>query len=212
MKRAFTLMELVLVIVVVGIISAVMVPRINNVQIDKAAQQVMAHIRYAQHLAMMDNQFDTNDPDWYKKRWQIKFKKSSGEWSYSIFRDIDLNSNPTITKNEIAKNPQNPSNQILSSDTISGKKITKSLNLTKQYKIKQINFSGCIGSKRIYFDYIGRPMAGNPVSLDRPYYEDDQNKIYLLKQSCLITLTDSENNKVVIKILPETGYVYSYKL
>ncbi len=207
MKKAFTLLELVLVVVVIGIISAVMIPRISNVQIDKAARQVLDHIRYTQHLAMMDNQFDPDDANWYKKRWQIRFQTISGKIVYTIFKD--QNSNGTISQNEIARNPLHK-DQLLTGDksiSINSGKYSKKLNLSDTYNISSINMTGCISSKRLYFDYIGRPMAGNPASLDRPYYEDNQNRLYLLKQRCKITLHDADRS-VTIAIEPETGYVH----
>ena len=55
MKKAFTMLELVVVIVVIGIIAVAALPRINDDHIAEAADQVMSHIRYTQHLAMQDS-------------------------------------------------------------------------------------------------------------------------------------------------------------
>ena len=44
MKKAFTMLELVVVIVVIGIIAAAALPRINDDHIAEAADQVMSHI------------------------------------------------------------------------------------------------------------------------------------------------------------------------
>jgi len=214
-KRAFTLMELVLVIVVIGIISAVMVPRMNNVQIDKAAQQVLAHIRYTQHLAMMDNQFDPTDSNWFKKRWQIRFQTKHSHIVYTIYKDQDADGagSPELIQDTIATNPQNINQKLTGRDdaTNSGA-YNKKMDLTKTYNIKAVSFSHCIGSKRIYFDYMGRAMAGDPASLDRQYYEENHNKNYLIQNECKVTLTDENNNKATITIEPETGYAYISKI
>ncbi|MCF6310454.1 MAG: type II secretion system GspH family protein, partial [Sulfurimonas sp.] len=58
MKKAFTMLELVMVIVVIGILAAVMLPRVASDRLAEAATQVISHIRYTQHLAMVDDQFD----------------------------------------------------------------------------------------------------------------------------------------------------------
>ncbi len=206
MKKAFTLFELVMVIVVIGIISAVMVPRVNNVQIDKAAQQLLDHIRYTQHLAMIHNRFDPADPDWYKKRWQMFFQTDGGRLSYSIF--ADENANGSVNANEIARDPLNETKQVLTG--LSGfAEHNKKLQLATTYSIQSISFSHCHGSKRLYFDYLGRPMAGNPASLDSVYVEEDTDTIYLLQdEPCKITLTDTNDNELTIAIEPETGYAY----
>jgi len=213
MKRAFTMLELVLVIVVVGIISAVMVPRINNVQIDKAAQQVLNHIRYTQHLAMMDNQFDPDDPNWYKKRWQIHFATLNHKLGYTIYRDLNLNGNPSTvaSKKEVAKNPLN-SKQLLTSRSIDGAVNSKEMILSEKYKIQNISFSSSCsfyGSKMISFDYLGRPLFGRPKSL-ATMYRDNHGATgnRLVQNRCIITITDKDHNSRQIAIEPETGYTY----
>ena len=89
MKKAFTIFELVVVIVAVGIIAVMALPRVNDDHIAEAADQVMSHIRYTQHLAMQDNKFDPTDANWFKKRWSIGFTKASfcdgsSEWRINL--------------------------------------------------------------------------------------------------------------------------------
>jgi len=128
MQRAFTLIELVFVMVVAGILAAVLLPKLERDTLYEAALQVVAHIRYTQHLAMVDDRFDALDQFWYKRRWQIRFYQNitftsrcptatfSNVWAYSIFSDRPGTSgqstgNPDIS--EMARYPQN-SNQFLS--------------------------------------------------------------------------------------------------
>ena len=61
MKKAFTMLELVFVLVVIGILAAVMIPNMQSTALREAAIQVVSHIRYTQHLAMIDDKFDTTD-------------------------------------------------------------------------------------------------------------------------------------------------------
>ena len=219
MKRAFTLMELVLVVVVIGIISAVMVPRMNDVQIDKAAQQVLAHIRYTQHLAMMDNQFDPEDSNWFKKRWQIRFQytgSSPRKYYYTIYSDKDKSDG--YAQNEIARNPLN-SNQILTgkkdiSTTTTGM-YTKKMDLYKTYGITSMSLTGCrtrgvSGSLRIGFDFQGRPIVKNMDVLTKPYSSSTERR--LATKICQLKLTDKNNHAATISIEPETGYAYISKI
>lgn len=216
MKYAFTMLELVLVVVVIGIISAVMVPRINNTQIDKAAQQIINHMRYTQHLAMMDNQFDPDDPDWYKKRWQIRFQytgSSPRKQYYTIYSDKDTNDN--YAQNEIAKNPLNPRQYLTGDKTYNTKVITKEMNLYDTYKIKGVSFLGCVAggvsnSQRIAFDYVGRPIVKNLYALDNVYNNGNEDR--LVDRACTLKITDTNNQKIYIAIEPETGYVHLSKI
>ena len=57
-KRAFTMIELIFVIVVVGILAAIMIPKLNRNASREAANQILTHIRYTQHLAMQDDKYE----------------------------------------------------------------------------------------------------------------------------------------------------------
>jgi prepilin-type N-terminal cleavage/methylation domain-containing protein len=217
--RAFTLIEVVFVVVVIGILSAVMAPRVKRATIQEAADQIVSHIRYTQQLALNDNKFNPNDPTWYKTRWQIGFFKTAGtdnSWAYTIFSDINKDGNPNSL--EIAKNPLNPKQYLTGGYSgtfpylLSGKvnpSIVKNMNIGHKYSIKNISFSGgCpVGrSRRIYFDYLGRPMYGPPHSLTKKYFAKSSNK--LVVQDCIITITNSVGKSKNIVITPETGYVH----
>ncbi|MBR2156638.1 MAG: prepilin-type cleavage/methylation domain-containing protein, partial [Campylobacter sp.] len=71
--RAFTMIELVFIIVVVGILAAVAIPRVERNGLIEAADQLSSHIRYTQQLAMNDNKFNANDDNWHRKGWRIEF-------------------------------------------------------------------------------------------------------------------------------------------
>ena len=213
MKKAFTMIELVLVIIIVGIISATIVPQIGKTSLDRCAQQVLHHIRYTQHLAMMDNKFDPNDQYWYRSRWQLDFRDPSGKAFYTIYQDLNRNGSASThaSKDEIAKNPLNPK-QLLTALSTSGAVNTKEMNLKEKYGITAITFSSSCsyyGSQRISFDYLGRPLYGNPTALDAKYNDNfGSTGVRLIQNKCTITLTDTDNNSRKIVIMPETGYSY----
>ena len=71
MKKAFTLLELVFVLVVIGILAAFMIPSTRTNPAVDAAIQLESHIRYTQHLAMIDDKFDANNTRWYRNLWKI---------------------------------------------------------------------------------------------------------------------------------------------
>ena len=107
-KRAFTMIELIFVIVVVGILAAIMIPKLNRNASREAANQILTHIRYTQHLAMQDDKYENfvsdNPVRWYRMRWGVAFNNTSlqkcsidkpgvNTWKYSVFFDKSLNGN-----------------------------------------------------------------------------------------------------------------------
>jgi len=208
MKKAFTLLELVFVVVVVGILAAVIIPRTKTNPLQEAALQVQSHIRYAQHLAIMDDKFDPNDKSWFKKRWQIIFAKQKNtdeKWAYTIFADIAGKDSGKPNKDEIAVNPMNHTERMtggynsaqelnVSSPNFVG---MKSMNLGESYGIKDITFT-C--NQRIAFDYLGRPIKSDLSKNNKAYDSND-----LITSRCEITLKDADEN-ITIAINKATGY------
>jgi len=219
-KKAFTLLELVFVIVVMGIVVVALMPKIDSTaNLRDAAIGLVNDIRYTQHLAMLDDHISTNDVNWSKKRWTLIFGKSDysdQKYAYTIFADVAGKSsgNPDV-KSEIAKNPLNNGKYLSGGYSgISGLDIrdedsfvgTKSYNLGYLYGIKDVVFSSSCsyhGSKRVSFDHVGRPLKGNLTSYDSPY-----PKNRLLEEQCKITLIDKSDENISIYIEPETGFVH----
>ena len=99
MKKAFTLLELIFVIVVIGIIAGTMLPKTTSTSLDEAGVQLLEHIRYTQHLAMVNDQFNSTDDKWYKKRWELLFGKSdytNDRYAYTIFSDKNSNTKANL--------------------------------------------------------------------------------------------------------------------
>jgi len=219
MKRGFTLIELIFVIIIIGILSAVLAPKFDRPTLRQAANQIVSHIRYTQHLAMVDNKFNPTDEFWYRKRWQIQFqnKKINGEnrLLYTIYQDLNDNGSPStvVSKNEIAKNPLN-SKQLLTGLSSDGAVVSKEMILSEKYGIVDVLFSSSCSyykSRRVSFDYLGRPLYGNPHALDAIYHDNfGATGARLIKRQCIITLIkDSDNNdSQQIAIEPETGYAH----
>ncbi len=202
MKKGVTLIEIIFVVVVIGILSAIMAPQFTRPSLTEAAHQIVSHIRYTQHLAMLDNKFDPNNQRWYRERWQIRFEDISGEVNYTIYRDLNRDGNIDI--NETARNPSD-STRVLTGRLIGTNPNTESLNLTEKYNISGFSFTpNCLGDV-ISFDYLGRPLFGSTNGLTSMYEASGTNR--LIQDRCTITLT-SEVDNIQIAIEPETGYVH----
>lgn len=198
MKRlAFTMIELIFVIVVIGILSAVLLPRMERDSLSEAAVQLASHIRYAQHLAMVDDKYvpDTTMSKqqssasknmevqyWYLGRWQVRFSSANGTQSYMVMSDSPISSydgNPNASANfsysEVARDPLN-TNKYLIGTTFSSFNnndsvhINNMLDLKGKYNVNSISISGGgTGStaRRVIFDHLGRPYRGD-TSLSNP--------------------------------------------
>ena len=220
-KRAFTMIELIFVIVVVGILAAIMIPKLNRNASREAANQILTHIRYTQHLAMQDDKYENfvsdNPVKWYRMRWGVAFNNTSlqkcsidkpgvNTWKYSVFFDKSLNGNinsESEVANDIYKSGKLLSGGWSGISTDACKKINKELNLGKRFGITSVDFKdGCSGMQTIIFDEMGRPMrvaSTTSGGAKRPYDR-------LLKKDCSITITDKRGNQTTITIEKESGF------
>ena len=213
MKKAFTILELVFVILVIGILASIIVSNTKREVLYEAATQLIDDIRYTQHLAMIDDKFSNSDASWYKKRWSLRFNKddySNQEEAYTIFADIAGTSTGLANFSEVARNPQNPE-FVLSGGITGESKLdirqsifegTKKMNLGLSYDISSVVIGGGCNSKNIAFDHLGRPIDGRLNAYTTAYKAGK-----LIESRCTITLNSPEGS-VVIAIEPETGYAH----
>jgi len=207
-KAAFTMLELVFVIVVLGILAALALPRMDRDIRQEARNNLLSAFRYTQHLALMDNKVDPSRTDWQRTFWQIRFteKAADNTWSYTIGTNRDHGT--SIDKVEAAVDPANgkymynndPSNQ--ASDESSN------IFISDRYGINDVSFSNCsiarasgTTAKHIAFDHLGRPHRGiSTAGNDYATY---------VNSDCNITFTFSSSDitPLVLTISKETGYV-----
>ena len=214
MRKAFTLIEIIFVLVIIGILAVVIIPRSGRDPLREVAIQIVSDIRYTQHLAMIDDKYDSTDSNWYRNRWQILFGKSENnsgkdtgdKYAYTIFSDFKSGSTGNPDIDEMAVNPLDK-NKVLSGG-YSGAldweddRASKKLNIGYSYSIDNVTTSGCgsYNPKRIAFDNLGRPFEGNDGT-----WINSTDKI--LKSQCIFTLY-SGSDTINIYIEPETGYVH----
>ena len=228
MKKAFTMLELVFVIVIIGILALVIVPNTRSNPVNEAALQLISHIRYTQHLAMVNDTYNASDPQWYKSRWQLVFTFNNNfadnKPSYTIFLDGGAyGGNPTF--GEIARNPENI-NQLMTGGYGANKLDIKDndfagmkkMNLGLTYGITSVSYTSpsCSNtsptatypSLRLSFDHLGRPIKGKNSSMSSPYNISipfNPAKQRLITSDCHITITNGSET-AIIKIVPETGF------
>mgnify|MGYP002713285876 FL=1 len=187
MKKAFTMLELVMVIIIIAILSAVFMPNTGANRNAEAATRLLSDIRYAQHLAMVDDKYGLN-LNWFQDLWRIRFNPGN---NYDILSRL---TGPPKT-DLFATNPIDGSNM-------------QNINLNTLYGVNLIFSATCsapvpfnLPNPTISFDHMGRPLIGN-VDIYPTAYPNNT----LLKADCLITITGGNGPNVVISIRPETGY------
>jgi len=203
-KNAFTMIELVLVIVVLGILAALAVPRLERDHRQEAADNILSAIRYTQHLALIDDKHEFDNPNWIEKLWQIRFDSGSSAAGFSYLIGSNENADPQISQSETAIDPSNGKyfyNQN-ANPTIDS---TESPNvfIGKKYGVDSITFQGgCSGSQHIAFDHLGRPHVN--------IYNASNDYSTYMSSDCNITFSSSNNafDPFSIIITKETGYAY----
>ena len=213
-KNAFTMMELVFVIVVLGILAAIAMPRLDRDLKQEAADNILSSIRYTQHLALQDYKHKFDDPKWQQRFWRIVFStcSTSTDKFYMIGADNDMESstNALFDRNESAIDPANGKLMfwIGGDDCSSGGDgtVSEEIFISKKYGITAVApTGGCNGAAHIAFDHLGRPyhgvnfsQSGNTVST-HPIYSG------YMKTACTFTFTMSDNDTFDITIESETG-------
>jgi len=200
--RAFTMIELVFVIVILGILAALALPRLERDLRQEAADNILAAIRYTQHLALNDNKTDPSDANWQKEFWQIRFSTSADNLAnfYTISSDADQDG--SVDKNESALHPTDGKYMYnLDGDTVIDADESSNIFIGKKYGINSMDFSGgCTGVQHIAFDQLGRPHTGLGTATN--------NYSQYMTSDCTIIMgfTDTSFQDLNITITAETGY------
>ena len=233
MKKSFTIIELIIVLLIISILVAVIIPRINSNKLLEAATQVVNHIRYTQHLALVDDKYNPNLTHWYRQRWQIAFSTAHSTRSYSIFSDSpsittgaydgNPSANITYTKVEVARNPLDRFRYLIgvpnsNFDNSSTKRISTNLDIGNLYGIVDVKMSDGTTStvKRILFDSFGRPYRGTGASTATHPLNSPLDKIAtstILIKLCVEACVGSNrevnsDSEIIIAVEPETGYTH----
>ena len=143
MKKAFTMIELVFAIVVIGILAAVIIPNTRTNPVQEASIELTSAVRYTQHLGLVNDKYGAN-ATWFRNRWQIVFSGASNNL-YTIASDNGTS---------FAVDPQNSAKNL---QNIELKGITVTLG------------GGCAGESIISFDNMGRPLVGSLAATTTPY-------------------------------------------
>lgn len=207
-RYAFTMIEIVFSIVVLGIITSMALPRLNADKKQAAADNILSDIRYTQHLALLDDKHSYKRKKWQKSFWRIGFERCASSTGWFEYIGSDMSYEGNIDNTEAATDPANGKkmNWINTSSCTNGGDVSTSdrIFITHKYGVKSIIWEGsCRNAKYIGFDHLGRPHQGFAGSGG-----DTPNLSTYLADVCNITFTMSNNDTFKIIIAPETGYAY----
>ena len=216
MKPSFTLLELVIVIIIIGILVSTVSIFIPNDNLRLAADNLAKNIRFTKSLALKDDKYqpfpnnDTSQEEnrskyWFRRFWQIKIAKNQTDnFYFVVYNDDDLDNNPDVK--DMAKDPL--TNKYINGNYYSNTS-DKDANLSTfgitniAYRYKSIN-SNIISGKplRIYFDNYGNVYINKNNNKSLNIF----NNMKLLTSKLKIIL--NQNNKSIMLIVTSNGLVY----
>lgn len=223
MKKAFSLLELVLVIAILGIILALAKLYLKDNRLHLAAQQILNDLAYTRNLALMQNSFRiqstsvADKSEWFKARWQLYFIRSqsatNNEQTYTIFLDKNGDGNANIGKEyvnldrEIAVDILNP-NKLMNfgqSGVIdkNDERTSARFNIEQRYGVEKLEFKGsCSGTTRIIFDEFGR--LHSPLrTANKPY----EKVLFHKNEACVLKIMNAKEALCIV-IDALSGYAY----
>ncbi|MCO4845827.1 MAG: prepilin-type N-terminal cleavage/methylation domain-containing protein [Sulfurovum sp.] len=195
--KAFTMIELVFVIVVLGILAALALPRMERDLRQEAADNILSAIRYTQHLALNDNKTDPFSGNWQQRFWTIAFTMGTNPY-YTVGSDMDNSGG--VNKEESAVDPVNGKymyNDSLSIDMDSDE--SPDVFIGKKYGINSMSTSAAC-NQDIGFDHVGRPIE-DVASSTNNYSEYMTNDCNLTFNFATVGI-----NPLIITIAKETGH------
>ncbi len=209
-KSAFTMIELVFVIVVLGILASLAMERMDRDLKQEAATTILSHIRLAQQLALRDNKHRIdNDSKWQTSYWRFEYEKCDNQdrYIYRVGADSDLSGG--LGKKESAVDPINgkyiwADGACNSSEDLDADE-SPDVFLYGKFGVEGISHSTTSGSctaQNIGFDFLGRPHSGIKT------YKTNNNSSFqkLMTKDCILTFNMSDGTSFKIKIEAETGH------
>ena len=141
MKKAFSLLEMVLVVVLIGLLYVLFIPKKQINKLEEATNRISMYLSYARYQAFIDDKY-SNEDLWHKKRWTMKFfrcDKDEGGIYFVIYSDTNMTGHPN-QKESLKDSLTN--RYIYSTNSCQEKNDnSKYVLLTKNYDIKTVDIS-----------------------------------------------------------------------
>ena len=200
-KPAFTMLELVFVIVVLGILTAIALPRMDRDHRQEAADEILSAIRYTQHMALQDSKHISDNPQWQQRLWKIMFDDCPANGLYyRIGSDDNMGGDGLFAEDEAAFDPLNGKPLYAVNANCNDDDTNENILLGKRFGVSLLDTSGgCDNLQHIGFDHLGRPHIGYGASAIANYAS-------YMDQNCIMTFQMNDGNEFDITVYSETGY------
>ncbi len=218
LKKAFTMVELLIVIVILAILASYSIPRFKRDTRSEAINHILSMIRYTQNLALHDTKHSIDDTKWQRSFWRFQIYNCAGGSGIYYMIGTDKNLNRGIGRAETAIDPANSKFTFWdrrkacpkSSDDALMQQVSPNIFLTQKYGINSVTFNCRVRTNRVYNSrakYIGFDNFGRPIhswSTTRPNYWG-----HIVGQ-CRIRFNfiDNSIDPFTIIVEPESGYAY----
>ena len=200
MKKSFSLLELIFVIILIAIISSTIISKTKISKLQIATDKIIVYLNYTRYIALIDNKYDVDDAEWGKKRWTLKFQNCSNTndgMYYIVYSDMS-GGTAAFKKNECMKDPLSLKYLYSGYDCEPSSNESKNILLTKEFGINKVEVSCNTTST------IGQISFG----ADGKIYSQLGTNIKEIYEQCLIKLYDINDVYSTIAIEPKTGYIH----
>ena len=203
MKKSFSLLELVIVILLLSILYTVFIPKSKISKIDEATNRLILYLKQIRYQAMIDNKYDENSSLWYKSRWTMKFfrcRKDQEGIYYVIYSDKNKTGHPSIE--DTLKDPLTNKNIYSSNYCLEKNENSKYVLLSKYYGIKDINIS-CNNTSSI-----GQiSFSSNGKLYSKLSNNENEANEYEIVNKCYLELISVDNEIRTIELEPKTSHI-----
>jgi len=216
LKPSFTILELVIVIIIIGILASTVSIFIPNNNLQVAADNLIKNIRFTESLALKDDKYqpfpennssleENRSKYWFRRFWQFRLGKSNNCYFFEVYSDENLNGDASPVS-EFAKDPLN--NKYIAGN-YSASTALKDANLCN-FGINSVTYHTVSStpidvknkSLHIYFDNYGNVYISKNNNKSLNIF----NNMKLLTSNLEINLTQDKKSKI-ITITP-TGFVF----
>lgn len=204
MKRSFTILELIIVVLILSILYTSFTPKTNTNNIHELKNRLILQLKYLRYKALTDSKYDELDSKWHKERWSFKIfncdKNKDGVY-YAMYSDT--NNTGSVAATEALDDPLSNKNIYTGKQCIPNNSNSKYVLLTDNFKVKEIS-STCNSTDAIVQISFG--FDGNVYT--RLSKDEGDSYNYRLEEKCIINIVDNDSNELDIVIENKTGFIY----
>jgi len=204
MKKSFTLLELILMIVLLGFLYTSFIPKVKASKIDDLTNRLVLYLKQTRYQSLINDKFSNSDNLWHKKRWTLKFfrcRETIGGIYYVIYSDKNASGHPGI--DDSLKDSLTLKNIYSTNSCTENIKNSKYVLISQNFNIRTVNIS-CNETSSL-----GQLSFGSDGKIYSKLSANENDFIsYEIINNCKIELSDIFNEKRTIQLESKTGYVY----